>query len=226
MNTVTNLIPLEARVVSDQDEIDRLRWFQTNRYFDCGLLAELPTQLPEDPYVPHSTYFGVYRGDEIQATARIVNPPIRPEIFKYHDLFPEAAERFEQHARQVAEVSRLAVARDAPNYETLLFLCREFFHHGVRHPDGLLLLCSIGKPLIRILERLLGVPIEVIGPEISQYGDFEEHTIPALIDSMKCLEVTLNQSSRKWEFYQDGLVINLTNNLLENPTAEYASAAS
>jgi len=45
MDTVTDLSELAPRVVFDRAEIDRLRLFQINRYFESGILVELPKML-------------------------------------------------------------------------------------------------------------------------------------------------------------------------------------
>ena len=57
MDTVTDLSELAPRVVFDRAEIDRLRLFQINRYFESGILVELPKMLAPDPSIELSTYF-------------------------------------------------------------------------------------------------------------------------------------------------------------------------
>ena len=209
MNTITEcgLVP---RVVTDPSEIEQLRWFQTQRYFESGLLTTMPRSLPEDQFLEDSTYFGVFYGDQIQATARIVRSSNSAELLRYHPLFPAAHARMNVDRDCIAEVSRLAVASHTPHYQALSLLSREFLRHGVLHQEGLLLVCSIGRPLVRILNRLLGVPVEIIGPPIDRYGDFVEETLPVLIDTVRCLDRFRMHDGRRWEFFLEGMVIDLT----------------
>ncbi|KAG1648345.1 hypothetical protein GQR58_029925 [Nymphon striatum] len=210
MKTVIDLSQLQTRVVSDHAEVARLRWFQLTRYFESGLLDELPTKLPHDPDVAHSTYFGIYRGNEIQATARIVKAPSGPPMLEHHELNPSPKARLELHSAETAEVSRLAVGRHTPHFHALSLLCREFFHHGVLNQEATLLLASVEKPLIRVLNRVLGIPVEIVGPPIDQYGHFKGATLPVLIDTLRCLDVTRRHASPRWEFFTEGLVMDLT----------------
>lgn len=210
MNTVTDLPELRPRVVSDPSEIDRLRWFQMNRYFEGGLLDSPPTCLVDDPTIEHSTYFGVYAGDEIQATARIVKADTGLPMMEHHGLYPAAEHMLEESAGTVAEISRLAVSSSTPHYRALSLLSREFLRFGLRNQHATLLVASVEKPLVRILNRLLGVPLQVIGPTIDQYGIYHGETVPILIDTIKCLENFRAKQSRRWEFFIDGLVVDLT----------------
>ena len=49
MDTVTDLSELAPRVVCDRAEIDRLRLFQINRYFESGILVQLPNDAGPGP---------------------------------------------------------------------------------------------------------------------------------------------------------------------------------
>ena len=110
MDTVTDLSELVPRVVCERAEIDRLRLFQINRYFESGILVQLPTMLAPDPTIDLSTYFGLYtHDDEIQATARIVRAAAGLPMLEHHPIFPEMLGRLQAAKDSVAEISRLAV---------------------------------------------------------------------------------------------------------------------
>ncbi len=225
MNTVTDLTELSPRVVFDRAEIDRLRWFQTNRYFESGLLDDLPTCLPDDPHVDESTYFGLYRGTEIHATARIVHATSSLPVLEHHVLYPQDAEELQALHGTVAEISRLAVGRSTPHFRALALLSREFLRFGLRNQHATVLIASVEKPLIRILNRLLGVPLQIIGPTLEDYGTMNGESVPIKIDTVKCLDNFRTQQSRRWKFFMDGLVIDLTNGATSGTEAEPLDAA-
>jgi len=72
------------------------------------------------------------------------------------------------------------------------------------------LVAAVEKPLVRILNHLLGVPLHVIGPSIHYSGDYRGECVPILIDTVECLNNFRLHKSRRWEFFMDGLVIDLT----------------
>lgn len=210
MNTVNEPSELCTRVVTDQAEIDRHRRFQVTRYFEAGLLDEVPVGLTDDPAVAASTYFGVYRGDQIQATARIVRATSRLPMLEHHQLYPWARQRIEAQQTEVAEISRLAVAATAPHYAALILLSREFLRFGMRHQHATVQIASVEKSMVKILTRVLDIPVHVIGPPIQKYGQYNGECVPILLDSIECLELFRQQASRRWEFFVDGLFIDLT----------------
>lgn len=211
MNTVTDLSELSPRVVFDRTEIDRLRWFQMNRYFESGLLDQPPTGLVADASVELSTYFGVYNSeDEIQATARVVRATSGLPMLTHHPIYPSVHAFLDEAQGTVAEVSRLAVATNTPPYQALALLSREFLRFGLRNQHATLLIASVEKPLVRILNRLLGVPLQIIGPPIDQYGAYNGECVPILIDTVACLEHFRQQGSRRWDFFMEGLTLDLT----------------
>lgn len=227
MKTVIDLPELRPRVVTDPHEIDRLRWFQMNRYFEGGLLDEPPKSLPPDDTVAHSTYFGVYDNDEIQATARIVRSSAGLPMLEHHALYPSIGARLEESAGTVGEISRLAVSSSTPHYRALALLSREFLRYGLRNQHATLLIASVEEPLVRILNRLMGIPLQVIGPTIDQYGQYNGATVPIMIDTVQCLDNFRRKESRRWEFFVEDLVIDLTSSPATVPgSSELARVAS
>lgn len=226
MSTVIDLTELSPRVVSDPAEIQRLRRFQTDRYVESGLLANSPTELPADHWVEHSTYFGLYGGSEIQATARIVRA-VDGELplLEHHEIVPAYAKILRDNAGSIAEISRLAVGASTPRHRALALLARSFLHFSMEHQHASLLVGSVGHPLARILNRMLGVPLRVIGPEIATFGDFDGAGVPILIDPLECLSHFSRGISRRSGFFMEGLTIDLTGEF-DSPTVTMASAAS
>jgi len=211
MNTVIDLRDLRTRVVTDRQQIDQLRWFQINRYFEGGLLDDPPTGLPVDETVAHSTYFGVFDNDgAIQATARILRATAGLPILEHHELYPAARERILEAPHIVGEMSRLAVRSSATHYQAVALLAREFLRYGLVNEHATLFVASVEKPFVRILNRLLGVPLHVIGPTIDKYGPYNGATVPILVDTVECLDHFRRKESRRWEFFTEDLVIDLT----------------
>lgn len=203
-----NKSTLSARVVTEPAAINRLRWFQTERYLDAGLVSHISATLPEDPFVAASTYFGVYDGDQVAATARVVCVDDMP-MLTYHSLAPDFQDRLAASRGSTAEISRLAVDRSTPNFVALALLSREFLHFGLNNPQASLLVASVERPLVRMLDQLLGVPLHIMGDEIPGYGHYEGACVPILIDTAECLRAFKAQKSRYWQFFIEDLVIDL-----------------
>ena len=217
MSKVTDLTDVEVRVVSETHKIDEIRWFQTQRYFETGLLSHLPDDLPPDPSVDFSTYFAAYSPQgQIQACTRLIHPAAGLPLLQHHELYPVSHDRLLDNAGRIAEVSRLAVAQNAPHYRALGLMARELFRHTLRNQDSTALLASIEVPLIRILEHVLGIPVEVVGPEIPQYGDFAGACVPVLIDTVRYLTEARWRDTRRWAFFTEGLVIDITDGRLSS----------
>ena len=209
MITVTDPSELVPRAVFDRSEIDRLRWFQVERYFDAGLLDQLPVCLGNDPSVDQSTYFGVYDGCDIQATARIVRATTGLPMLDHHVLYPHFEDLVQSNLDTVAEISRLAVGKSTTNYRALELLSREFLRFGLRNQYATILIASVEKPLVRILSRTLGVPLQIIGPPIEKYGSYNGECTPIMIEPIECLLHFQNKRSRLWEFFTEDLEIDL-----------------
>lgn len=219
MNTVTDLSELSSRIVFERDEIDRLRWFQMNRYFEGGLLDDRPSTLPDDPSVALSTYFGVYRGEEIKATARIVRATTGHAMLDHHTIYPTVRDQLDAASGTVAEISRFAVCSSTPHFEAFALLSRALLHFGLQNQHANILIASVEKPFVRILNRLLGVPLQIVGPAIEQYGAFNGQCVPIKIDTVEVLDTLRRHASRRWEFFLEGLVIDLgTNESTVGPT--------
>lgn len=218
MKTVKNstLLP---RVVTDAGEIERLRWFQQHRYFEAGLLSSMSHSLPNDPIVAHSTYFGVYDGEDIAATARVVCIEDLP-LFDHHAIDPEFQYRLDAAQGHVGEISRLAVEQSTGHYVALALLAREFLRFGLSSPQASLLVASVEQPLVRMLGQVLGVPLHVIGDEIASYGNYNGACLPILIDTAECMRAFMAKDCRQHEFFTEDLVIDLT---AETPQHSFAN---
>ena len=209
MNTVTDPSELFSRVVLDRGEIDRLRWFQMNRYFEGGLLDERPRTLSDDPSLSWSTYLGIYRDNEIQATARIIRATTGLPMLEHHVVYPSVQDELDAAHGTVAEISRFAVCSSTPHFRAGALLGREILRFGWQNQHATILIASVEKPFVRILTHL-GVPLQIIGPQIEQYGAFNGACVPIKIDTVECLDNFRRQASRRWEFFTEGLVIDLT----------------
>lgn len=210
MKTVEKVVGLTSSVAKSDDEIERLRRFQINRYFESGLIDELPTTLPADPLVGCSTYLGVYSGSDVVATARIITDDDHLPVLTHHDLFPEYRERLQRNRSHVAELSRLAVAPDAELFQALSMLCREFFHFGLRGDCASLQVAAVSPPLARLVKKVLEIPLHVVGPKMEGYLGFKGKTVPILIDSIECMQELRSGRVERKEFWSEGLMLDLT----------------
>lgn len=210
MKTVERVVGLTSGVATSGSEIERLRRFQTNRYFESGLVDQLPTTLPADPLVECSTYLGVYANGNVVATARMITDGERLPLLNHHDLFPEYRERLERDRVHVAELSRLAIAPDVELFSALSMLCREFLRFGLRNDSASLLVAGVSPPLARLVKQVLNIPRHMVGPKMQGYLGFPGKTVPMMIDTVEFMrELSLGNVGRE-EFWSEGLVLDLT----------------
>lgn len=206
--TMRELPARGVQVVESESELERVRWFQVRRYHEAGLLSELPTELPDDPMIDRSVYFAAYspRG-EVWGTCRLISADLEQlPILKDHQIASAYLARLEGERDQVAEISRMAVATDAPQVQTVAALGRAMWRHCALHQSSTIWLGSIGLPLMRLFERGLGLPFEVMGPVLHNY--YNEDSYPVLIDMVRFLLERIG--TKRWHFFTEDLTIDLT----------------
>jgi hypothetical protein len=206
--TIATLPAPRVQVVDSLAELTRVRWFQLERYFAAGLIDVLPDVLPDDVLVEQSVYFAAYSplGD-IWGTCRLIGTDLEHlPIFRDHVIDPQYLDPILAEPGQVAEVSRMAVSTAAPQLQTVAALGREMWRHCARHQSHTIWLGSIGLPMMRLFERGLGLPFEIMGPVLHDY--YNEDSYPVLIDMVRFLYERIG--SRRWRFFTEDLVIDLT----------------
>lgn len=197
-----------AQVVRDKAELERVRWFQLERYFESGLIDHLPNELPADELVECSTYFAAYSptGD-IWGTCRLISADLgRLPLLRDHAIESAYHEQLRVEPDQVAEISRLAVSMGAPQLQTVAALGREMWRHCAEHQTSTIWLGSIGLPMMHLFERGLGLPFEIMGPVL--HGYYNEDSYPVLIDMVRFMLERVG--SKRWHFFTEGLTIDLT----------------
>lgn len=198
-----------CRQVDDAAEIRRLRWFQTRRYHEVGIIDDLPSELEDDPLVAKSVYFGVYspRG-EIWGTGRFIKAP-NPElpIFRDFELDPRFEDMLHRYDDEVAEISRLTVSKDAPRLEALATLSREMFKFSTG-PDGhTISIGAVERPMIRIIKRTLQMPCDVIGKVRHHY--YNASIYPVLLDTVKYLNDMKFRDYENWKYFTGASTVDL-----------------
>lgn len=198
-------------LVRNAAEIERLRRFQTERYVESGLLDSPPTRgLDHDPLVSFSEYFGAYDDEgNILGTSRLIwasNADL--PILNDHEIDPVIAEYLDANQADVTELSRVAVAKDAPQFATLAALTRAMLQHCARQGKNTLCLAAVDRPLLHLTRRVLGLPTTTIGEMRPDY--YNKPSYPIMIHMVQYLTELRYRDSRMWHYITDGLVIDLT----------------
>jgi len=193
---------VDMGIVTDIDEIAALQRFQERKYFESGLLTEPPGEPELDKYFGVSVYFGVYSGDEIVGTARLICGDY-PMAGLQFDRKP--TKRLRRFKGTVFEVSRMAVGGSAPPFKVSALLTRGFLQYVLREPGGALVVAAVDPPVVRIMRRMHGIPLQVIGKPFGPHGGVDSPATPILIDPLECLEVFSQPDSRTGAFFLEGL---------------------
>ena len=89
-------------------------------------------------------------------------------------------------------------------FDALALIARECLRYGMREPAGCLLLASVDVGTIRIINRILGVPLRVIGDSFGPFGGVDAPGTPILIDIAKCVDVFSLPKARRGAFFLEG----------------------
>jgi hypothetical protein len=195
---------VEIRIVTGIQEITELQRFQEQRYFESGLLTTHPGTPELDEHFGASVYFGVYHGNEIVGTARLIGGdyPMAGQKFDR-----EATRRLRRFKGTVYEVSRMAVSMSVEPFKVSAMLTRGFLQYVLRRPVAALVVAAVDPPAVRLMNRMHGIPLRVIGEPFGPYGGVDIPATPIMIDPLECLEVFSRPDyrSKRGAFFLEGL---------------------
>lgn len=200
-----------STVVRSADEIWRLRSFQALRYQDSGLIdSALDALSTPDPLIERSTYFGAYNSAEDPlGTCRLISAPNDElPVFNDFSLFPDARAMLMDNDCHVSEVSRVAVAADAPHFEVLAALVREMLRLTVETGQHTICVAAIEPSLMRIISQVFDMPCTVLGEMREDY--YATDNYPVMIDTIRYLSQRNHRNRRIRQWFTDDLLIDLT----------------
>ena len=204
---IAGLVCRPARTLDEFNELLRL---QADVYASRGMVDDAMCDELRDRWVDQSIYFGAFLDDKPVGVARLI-----PYSQDFHcwDIFEVHAawgERFEgmNLERCAYEVSALSVPRDAPGgrHAISAALYRAMFQFSLAEAR-FIWFAGISPVLGRILNRRLGIPLDVIGPGIDYMGS---RRMPIIIDLIEFLQRARVESPDEWAYFTNGLEIDLT----------------
>lgn len=179
-------------------------------YADRGIVASVDDDYLADRWIDVSTYFGAFYEGAMVGTARLI--PYVPDVHIF-----EMFEIDEEWTRRLAhvpldgrayEVSALSVPKDAPGgfFAVSGALYRAMLQHSL--VERRFLWFAILTPMLaRILTKVLGVPLQIIGPRVDVMGAVR---MPAIIDLVTFLDHIRQNLPDQFEYAMRGLHIDLT----------------
>lgn len=202
----TTFAPVGCVVTSDQ-EIDRLRRFQSDRYAATGLVTSADELLGPDPLGPRSTWFEVLGpSGEIWATSRFISTENHSlPLFGDFELDSGALQVLDGHDCQVSEVSRLAVAPEAPSIPVFLALIKAMVHEAVLVGRHTVLVAAVEPQLVRVIRRVLYMDCQIIGPRLEDY--YNTTNVPIMMDGVRWLADLRFRNAELWSYFVDGMVL-------------------
>lgn len=202
------------RPAADAAERDRGRHLQAAVYRSRGFVTGMePGAMLVDDYVEVATYFvAITGGGEIIGSARLIPGElvVPPTLNTFH-LDPPSREMVRTVGlERIAEVASLATDPTAPypSFGVSAGLYRAMLHHslgsGRRHDVWV---AAVEPALLRILHRVLRIPLDVIGDPGPYFG--AERT-PICIDLVPGMTHVRRHEPEVWDYFQTGMLIDLT----------------
>lgn len=202
------------RPAADAGERDRGRHLQAAVYRSRGFVTGgEPGDMLVDDYVEVATYFLAITGTgDIIGSARLIpgDAVIPPTLSTFH-LDTRSREMIRTVGiERVAEVASLATDPTAPypSFGVSAGLYRAMLHHslgsGRRHEVWI---AAVEPALLRILHRVLRIPLDVIGDAGPYFG--AERT-PIRIDLIQGMTHVRRHEPEVWDYFQTGMLIDLT----------------
>lgn len=178
-------------------------------YTDRGIVSSILDEGLRDRWIDDSIYFGAFFGDKVVGTARLIPYSSDFHLFDLFDIYDEWAERLAdvQLEGQAFEVSALSVPKVAPGGYTAVSaaLYRAMFHFSLAE-EHYLWFAGVSPVLGRLLNRRLGIPMQIIGPQVDCFGAPRQ---PVLIDLITFLSRAHEGAPAEYEYFTRGLEIDL-----------------
>lgn len=213
------LTDVDFRPAADDTERDRGRLLQARVYRARGFVTGVAEgEMLHDDYVDHARYFvAVTRGGRIVGSARLIpgDAVVPPTLktFRLEDRWRRTIA--DAGIDRVAEVASLATDPDAPypSFGLSAGLYRAMLHHslgaGRRHD---LWIAAVEPALLRILSRVMRIPLDVIGEPGPYFGALRT---PVRIDLVPGMIHVMRHEPEVWDYFQTGMVIDLTADVSE-----------
>jgi len=178
-------------------------------YVNRGFVSDPTGSDLRDRWVEASIYFGAFHEGKAVGVARLIPHSADFHLWGIFDLHPAWDRAFAgMPLDDVAfEVSALSVPKDAPGdlHSVSAALYRAMFHYLLRN-GRLIWFAGVNAMLGRILNRRLGIPMDIIGPAIDYMGGFR---MPVMIDLVVFLQRARIENPEEWEYFTDGLELDL-----------------
>lgn len=214
------------RRVVDEQACDELRALRANEYEAHGFVTPVEARsLVHDQYDPSSRYFGAYALDgRLVGGSRLVLPS-SAGLFALDEfgISDEGAALLAAVGEDnYVEVSALAVERSFGSPFTVSAgLYRAMVQDSLSELGIRSWIAVIDPALQRILQRLLRVPMTPLGPG-REFGN--RLRTPVLIDLVDFLDHVRVADPAEFEFFTDGLVIDLRSGVSSEGAALIESA--
>ena len=179
-------------------------------YADRGIVDSVDDDYLADRWIDVSTYFGAFHEGTMVGTARLI--PYQPEvhIFEMFELDDGWAERLADVPLEgnAYEVSALSVPKDAPGgfFAVSGALYRGMLQYSLVQ-RRFLWFAILTPMLARILNKVLGVPLQIIGPRIDVMGAVR---MPSIIDLVTFLDHIRENLPEQYAYAMRGLENDLT----------------
>ena len=179
-------------------------------YADRGIVDSVDDDYLADRWIDTSTYFGAFHEGTMVGTARLIPYHRDLHIFEMFDIDEGWEGRLETAPLQgnAYEVSALSVPKDAPGG---FFAVSGALYRGMLQfslvQRRFLWFAILTPMLARILNKVLGVPLQVIGPREDVMGAVR---MPAIIDLVTFLDHIRENLPEQYAYAMRGLEIDLT----------------
>lgn len=179
-------------------------------YADRGIVDSVDDDYLADRWIDISTYFGAFHEGNMVGTARLI--PYHPDvhIFQMFDIDESWTERLAGAPLEgnAFEVSALSVPKDAPGgfFAVSGALYRGMLQYSLVQ-RRFLWFAILTPMLARILNKVLGVPLQIIGPRVDVMGAVR---MPAIIDIVTFLDHIREHHPEQFAYAMRGLEIDLT----------------
>lgn len=199
------------RVVDSHSERDEFRRLQARIYLERGIVDHVPASgMIEDTFVAGSTYLIAERNSAIVGGCRLI--PAAPHGLPTFDEFapdePWKSVLAGLWPAKVAEVSALAIDSNkrVTQFAVSAGLFRAVFHHSLMDTTIRVLLGAVEIPLLRIINRAFGIPLNLIGEPHWWLGAVRA---PLLIDMVGYMAGARQDDPAAYDYFTQGLVIDV-----------------
>ncbi len=193
---------------TDPEEISEFESFQLRTYVDYGFLSseESSEAQRNNDRSDRSDYILAWSEGELIGGLRLTRDG-EGGLFALDQsaLYPEASEILPDRS-SIVEVSGLSIARGKGRFAISVALYRGLAQHALTRIGTEHLVAVVDPALLRILTRLLNVPVATIGHS-KEVGN--RMRAPVYIDLLQALSHLRAVSPEEHRFFIDGMVIDL-----------------